>query len=105
MYMTYKELSAEQEKPLDYKIEKAVEALARGFAVSKHTCALAFSGGKDSTVLWDLIRRFLPEYAEMFYIIYGNTGVCPSAKYLARLHKAGADVIWILTGEKVSAHE
>lgn len=32
-------------------------------------------------------------------------GVCPSAKYLARLHKAGADVIWILTGEKVSAHE
>lgn len=75
MYMTYKELSAEQEKPLDYKIEKAVEALARGFAVSKHTCALAFSGGKDSTVLWDLIRRFLPEYAEMFYIIYGNTGV------------------------------
>ena len=75
MYMTYKELSAEQEKPLDYKIEKAVEALARGFAVSKHACALAFSGGKDSTVLWDLIRRFLPEYAEMFYIIYGNTGV------------------------------
>lgn len=29
-----------------------------------------------------------------------NRGVCPSAKYLARLHKAGADVIWILTGEK-----
>lgn len=27
-------------------------------------------------------------------------GVCPSAKYLARLHKAGADVIWILTGER-----
>lgn len=29
-----------------------------------------------------------------------HRGVCPSAKYLARLHKAGADVIWILTGEK-----
>lgn len=27
-------------------------------------------------------------------------GVCPSAKYLARLHKAGADVIYILTGER-----
>lgn len=27
-------------------------------------------------------------------------GICPSAKYLARLHKAGADVIWILTGER-----
>lgn len=75
MYMTYKQLSAEQEQSLDYKIEKAVEALASGFAVSKHTQALAFSGGKDSTVLWDLIRRFLPEYAEKLYIIYGNTGV------------------------------
>ena len=29
-----------------------------------------------------------------------SRGVCPSAKYLARLHKAGADVIWILTGER-----
>ena len=29
-----------------------------------------------------------------------HKGVCPSAKYLARLHKAGADVIWILTGER-----
>lgn len=27
-------------------------------------------------------------------------GICPSAKFLARLHKAGADVIWILTGER-----
>ena len=32
-------------------------------------------------------------------------GVCPSAKYLARLHKAGADVIWILTGEKSTARK
>ena len=29
-----------------------------------------------------------------------SRGVCPSAKYLSRLHKAGADVIWILTGER-----
>lgn len=27
-------------------------------------------------------------------------GVAPSAKYLERLHELGADVIWILTGEK-----
>lgn len=32
-------------------------------------------------------------------------GVCPSAKYLARLHRSGADVIWILTGERRGAHE
>ena len=29
-----------------------------------------------------------------------SRGVCPSAKYLARLHKAGADVIWILVGKR-----
>lgn len=75
MYMTYKQLEAEQEKTLDYKIEKAVEAIRKGFSVSKHTPALAFSGGKDSTVLWDIIRRFLPEEAKRLHIIYGNTGV------------------------------
>lgn len=75
MFMTYKQLSVEQEQSLDYKIKKAVEALASGFAVCKHTPALAFSGGKDSTVLWDLVRRFLPEEAYRLHIIYGNTGV------------------------------
>ena len=29
-----------------------------------------------------------------------HRGVCPSAKYLARLHKAGADVIYILVGTR-----
>lgn len=61
MYMTFNQLREEQEKPLDYKIDRAVEALICGFSVSKHTTALAFSGGKDSTVLWDLIRRFLAD--------------------------------------------
>ena len=27
-------------------------------------------------------------------------GVCPSAKYLARLYYVGADVVYILTGKK-----
>lgn len=75
MYMTFNQLREEQEKPLDYKIDRAVEALRCGFSVSKHTTALAFSGGKDSTVLWDLIRRFFQEEAERLHIIYGNTGV------------------------------
>lgn len=75
MYMTFNQLREEQEKPLDYKIDRAVEALRCGFSVSKHTKALAFSGGKDSTVLWDLIRRFFQEEAERLHIIYGNTGV------------------------------
>ena len=29
-----------------------------------------------------------------------SKGVCPSARYLARLHKAGADVIYILVGTR-----
>lgn len=73
--MTYNALNAEQSKPLDYKIERACDAIRRGFDVSKHACALAFSGGKDSTVLWDLIRRYFPEQAAHLHIIYGNTGV------------------------------
>lgn len=73
--MTFNELRAEQEKPLDYKIEVAVDALRCGLSVCKHTPAIAFSGGKDSTVLWDLCRRFVPELADILHAIYGNTGV------------------------------
>lgn len=75
MHMTFNQLAEEQKKSLDYKIQKAVEAIGRAFSVSKHTQAIAFSGGKDSTVLWDLIRRFFPDEAEKVHIIYGNTGV------------------------------
>lgn len=53
--MTFNEVIAEQKKTLDYKIGKAVESITEGFRVSKHTAALAFSGGKDSTVLWQWI--------------------------------------------------
>lgn len=75
MYMTFNQLAEEQGKQLEYKIEQAVKAVAKGFEVSKHNQALAFSGGKDSTVLWDLIRRYFPERASELHIIYGNTGV------------------------------
>ena len=37
--------------------------------------ALAFSGGKDSTALWDLIREACPEEAANMIVIFGNTGV------------------------------
>lgn len=73
--MKFTEIDQEQKKPLDYKIEKALEAVEAGFRVCKHTPAMAFSGGKDSTVLWDLIRRNFPEEEKRLHIIYGNTGV------------------------------
>ncbi len=74
-YMTYKELAAEQALPLDDKISRATETIQKAFAVSKHTQAIAFSGGKDSTVLWDIIRRYFPEEAARVHVIFGNTGV------------------------------
>ena len=75
MYMSFRQLAEEQGRSLEYKIEKAVQAVRDGFDASRHQCALAFSGGKDSTVLWDLIRRNFPEGAARLHIIYGNTGV------------------------------
>ena len=50
-YMSFKQLLEEQKKPLEYKIADAVSHIADGFAVCQQCPALAFSGGKDSTVL------------------------------------------------------
>ena len=83
--MNYKELIREQKQPLSYKIAKACEAIEAGIAKSKHAMALAFSGGKDSTVLWQLIRENFPADAERLYIIFGNTGVeYPESLHFAR---------------------
>ncbi len=72
-FMTFKQVIEEQKKPLDYKIEKAVGALKEAFALSKGAVSVAFSGGKDSTVLWHLIRTYFPD--ERYYVIFGNTGI------------------------------
>jgi len=63
----------EQKKPLDYKIQKAVEVIGRGFELSKGAVGVAFSGGKDSTVLWHLIRTHFPD--AKYHVIFGNTTV------------------------------
>jgi 3'-phosphoadenosine 5'-phosphosulfate sulfotransferase (PAPS reductase)/FAD synthetase len=73
-YISYPDLEIEQKKDLDYKIGTLKTALQSGFDVCRHRPALAFSGGKDSTVLWDAIRRFFPEWISKILIIYGNTG-------------------------------
>ena len=71
--MKYVDLPKYQAWPLDKKIERAVEWIGKGFAVSKHSQAIAFSGGKDSTVLAHLILTHFPERKP--YCIFGNTGV------------------------------
>ena len=70
---TFKEVAEEQKKPLGYKVQKAVDAIAEGFRLSKGAVGVAFSGGKDSTVLWHLIRTHFPD-AE-YHVIFGNTTV------------------------------
>lgn len=90
MYMTYKQLEQEQKQPLDYKIAKAVEAIGAALAVCKHGAAIAFSGGKDSTVLWHLIRTYFPEWTDRIFIIFGNTGV-EYPESLAFARKLGAE--------------
>lgn len=75
MFISYKELEIEQNRDLDYKIETLKNTIKSAMNVCHHRPALAFSGGKDSTVLWDAIRRFFPEFADKMVIIYGNTGI------------------------------
>lgn len=74
MYMSFADIAKEQNKSLSYKIGKAREAIIDAYSKSKYNAALAFSGGKDSTVLWHLVRDTLPDDATI-HIIFGNTGV------------------------------
>lgn len=88
MYMSFSDINKEQKKDLDYKIQSSMEAIKMGFDASKSKCAIAFSGGKDSTVLWHLIRTYFPD--KQCEIIFGNTGVeFPESLQFAR--KLGAE--------------
>lgn len=75
MYISFRDLEKEQTRDLDYKIDAAVIAIRDALKVCRHRPAIAFSGGKDSTVLWHLFRAYFPEQAASAAIIYGNTGV------------------------------
>ncbi|HSW36424.1 MAG TPA: hypothetical protein VLH18_07455, partial [Candidatus Limnocylindrales bacterium] len=70
---SYAEMQEMQAWPLDKKIEKAQEIIRETFRRGKKV-ALAFSGGKDSTALWHLIRETCPEEAKDMVTIFGNTG-------------------------------
>lgn len=72
---TFKEVNdLRKELSLEQKIDISTEVIRRAFNLSKHNVAIAFSGGKDSTVLCDLIERFLPEEFSRVLCIFGNTG-------------------------------
>ncbi|MCM1191999.1 MAG: phosphoadenosine phosphosulfate reductase family protein [Butyrivibrio sp.] len=95
---TFREVNEEQKKDLDYKIDSAVRAIRRAFDVSKSAVALAFSGGKDSTVLWHLVRTYFPD--AVYHVIFGNTTV-EFPESLAFARKLGKE--W--SSDKVHFHE
>lgn len=95
---SFKEVIEEQKQPLDYKIEKAVEAVSEAFKLSKGAVGLAFSGGKDSTVLWHLIKTYFPD--AQYHVIFGNTTV-EFPESLAFARKLGRE--W--SSDKVQFHE
>lgn len=95
---TFKEIIEAQKQPLDYKIHAAVEAIGEGFKRSKSAVGVAFSGGKDSTVLWHLIRTYFPD--AKYHVIFGNTTVefTESLKFARKLGEEGSN-------ENVQFHE
>ena len=71
----FNEIIELQKLPLDTKIKISVEVLRQALSLSRHTSAVAFSGGKDSQVVSDLIERFFPQEFKQVHCIFGNTGI------------------------------
>jgi len=106
LYISFKEIHQEQKQPLEYKIKKAIESIKNGFEVCQSRAAIAFSGGKDSTVLWHLIRKHFPEQTPA--IIFGNTGVeyPESLKFARELgNEWGGDKFYEVTPERLKHDE
>lgn len=71
--LSFKEFDALEKEPLDRKVERAVAVIREAVSLSKHQMAVAFSGGKDSTVLLHLMTRHFPELRP--WVIFANTGI------------------------------
>lgn len=86
---SYKEIFELQKLPLEIKEKISVEVLRRSFRLSRHRIAVAFSGGKDSQVVSDLIERNFPYEFNEIYCIFGNTGIeFPESLKFARKYGA-----------------
>lgn len=72
---TFKEIFELQKLPLEIKEKIAISVIEEAFEKSKHCIAIAFSGGKDSQVVCDLIERNFPSKFKSVHCIFGNTGI------------------------------
>lgn len=81
----FKEVNELMKLPLDTKERIAVTVIGKALKLCKHRAAIAFSGGKDSEVVADLIERFYPGEFKKVHCIFGNTGVeFPESLHFAR---------------------
>lgn len=60
---------------LEEKEAVAAEVIGKALELGRKTAAVAFSGGKDSQVVADLIERYYPEEFKRVHCIFGNTGI------------------------------
>ena len=91
--LNFHELNLAQQADLDHKIAVARNVIADALAVSECP-ALAFSGGKDSTVLWHLIRSH-PNSPRDLIVIFGNTLVefLENRKFVRRMAREWSTAI------------
>mgnify|MGYP003289894822 CR=1 FL=1 len=75
MEYSFKDIQRMQALPLDEKIQISLDAIERALSKVQSRAAIAFSGGKDSEVLWHLIKVNFPEAGKNIAVIFGNTGV------------------------------
>ncbi len=64
--VTAKELLSRQNMPLDYKVQLSLHRIREWYELHNGMVYVAFSGGKDSTVLLHLVRSLYPEVAAVF---------------------------------------
>lgn len=55
-----------QAKPLEWKIERTTQRIKEFYKENKRNVYVSFSGGKDSTVLLELIRSIYPDIEGVF---------------------------------------
>jgi 3'-phosphoadenosine 5'-phosphosulfate sulfotransferase (PAPS reductase)/FAD synthetase len=81
--MTYEELKYRQAWTLEQKIDHSVGVVSSFMGKVNGNIAASYSGGKDSTVMLDIIRRFVDKTVPAVFCNTGNEypesrEICPA---------------------------